>query len=114
MKKINRWQVAVVFLLCFFLIAGVVEYTRFHNLRIKGWLFGDTSWTGQQSWQVAGKVDTLLVSGIDEDCYLFLQADSVTCKVPLYVFDLVDDTAFVKCDSSLTTDNGYDWMVIRQ
>lgn len=113
----NKFIVMLAFvLICFLLLGAAKEYKRITNLRVKGWLFGDTSWCGQRSWAKAGTVDTLVVAGIGDgaDCYIYLQADSLTCKAPLYVFTVEDDTVFVKCDSSLTTSFDYNWMIIRK
>jgi len=115
MNKLKKWQLLVIVLLAFVMTAGVVEYRRYTNLRVKGWLFGDSTWCGLRTWDKTGTVDTLAVSGIDTTCYFFaFPADSST-KYALHGYIGRDgDTVFVRSDTSLTADERkYNWMVIR-
>lgn len=115
MKKMNRWQLLLVLVLAFMMLAAAVEYRRYTNLRIKGWLFADTSWAGLRTWNKTGTVDTLVVSGIDTTCYFFaFPADSST-KYALHSYiSRKNDTVFVRSDTSLTaSERKYNWMVLR-
>ena len=47
LKKINNWQLLFIILLAFLMLAAAKEYERATNLRVKGWLFGDSTWCGK-------------------------------------------------------------------
>jgi len=95
-------------------IAAIKEYRRITNLRVKGWLFGDTTWCGRATWGSAASLDTVAVSGIDTNCYIFLTWVDSAYTGPLsgYV-SRNGDSIFVKTDSAVTTSDRYNWMVIR-
>lgn len=110
-KILNVALIVIVFISVF---AGVVEYDRSTNLRVKGWLFGDTSWTGLETWTNAAAIDTVVIAGVDTTCYVFITPVDVTPKAPLYAnISRNGDSVFVTCDSTLGTTNKYNWMVIR-
>jgi hypothetical protein len=91
-------------------------YKVITNLQLKGWVFGASTWRGQKAWDNDGaSLDTLVLAGLDRDCYVYVTADSVSPKAPLFVFDIAadGDSAFIKCDSTVSSDLNYNWMVIR-
>ena len=112
--KFNKWKWLSIILLCVFLMAGAKEYGRETNLRIKGWLLTDTTWSGLETWGKTGTVDTLVVAGIDTTFYFFVNAVDSTSKGPLHGYiSRNDDTVFVRCDSSLTAaEFKYNWIAL--
>ena len=113
--KNKYFVILTVLVMCFLIMASAVEYRRIHNLRVKGWLFGDTTWCGLETWATTGTVDTLVASGVDTTCYFFVTSVDSTSKAPLFGdIGRKNDTVFVKCDSSVTADElKYCWMIIR-
>jgi len=107
-------NILLILVIALFCMGAVKEYRRSTNLRVKGWLFGDTTWSGLETVANVAAVDTVVVAGIDTTCYVFITAIDITPKAPLYAnISRNGDSIFVTCDSTLAVTNKYNWMVIR-
>lgn len=118
MRTKNIWVIMIaVVLISLFAVLGSQSITKVErNLQVKGWLFGnasDKTWAGQTTWVTTGTADTLLVSGVDTTCVVFLAPKTATGTLR-YDIATAGDTIFVTSSGSETggTDK-YAWIVIR-
>jgi len=83
------------------------------NYQIRGFLYGkDAQFAGERAWGTTGTADTLIVTGVDTSCVVFLtsKSDSV-----YFYYDVgSSDTIFVTSNQSLTaTTDKYSYLVIK-
>ena len=95
-------------------IAAIKEYRRLVNLRVKGWLFGDTSWSKIVTWTYTGTLDTVAMSGVDTTCIVSITPIDSVFRYPLCPrISRNDDSIFVESDTSVFTNNKYSLIIIR-
>lgn len=83
-----------------------------YNLQVKGYLFGTSTLRGEQTWGYNGTLDTLVVSGVDANCYVYLTP--LTATGVLSVTSVVADTIFVTSSTSETaTTDKYNYLILR-
>lgn len=82
------------------------------NLQVKGYLFGTITLRGERTWGVNGTADTLIIAGVDTNCFVYLTP--LTATGTLRVNSVVDDTIFVVSSGSETaaTDK-YNYLIVR-
>jgi len=86
----------------------------FNNILLDGWIFApDQSLAGQRTWNTTGTLDTLLISGVDTTCVVFLTAKTATGTLR-YDVATAGDTVFVTSSGSETggTDK-YNYFILR-
>jgi hypothetical protein len=115
LKSSRLTNILLICLIAIICIGAAKEYKRITNLRVKGWLFGDKDkWCGLKEWENSAKLDTIVCSGIDTTCMVFITGVDSTYARPLSAYICRNgDSIFVKSDSSLTSEDAYNWMVIR-
>lgn len=96
----------------FMIFTAQTPYQISTNLQVKGWLFGTSTLRGERTWATAGAEDTIVVSGVDTNCYVLLQPDTSIIGI-LRLKSLVDDTIFVTSDSSEQAGDIYNYFILR-
>ena len=107
--------VAIILLsLVFFLGDAQPIAGPFTNVQLKGWIFGgDAGIAGERTWAKSGTADTLLVSGVDITCVVFLCPKTATGTLR-YDVATAGDTVFVTSSGSETaTTDKYSYFIIR-
>jgi len=118
MFKKNGFKIGLVLILLlvlglFVLSEAVTPNRVITGLQVKGWLWGTSTIRGTQTWGTTGTADTLLVSGVDTDCYVFLQAQTAMGNLR-YTISADGDTVFVTSASSETgSTDKYNYWIVR-
>lgn len=116
-RKILIGFMALMLCILFFHQVKIVEsqsvLTRLNNPQVKGWLFGDAAqFAGEREWGTTGTADTLVVTGVDTSCAVFLTAKTATGTLR-YDIKSAGDTIFVTSSGSETggTDK-YSYLIV--
>lgn len=100
--------------LCFIFMGAAKVIDKVYNVQISGWMFGkDAQFAGERTWAKASTLDTLVITGVDTTCAVFLQAKTDTICHLKYDIRSAGDTVFVTSDSTGTTTDKYSYLVIR-
>lgn len=104
--------VAMLFMLQDINSQQIVE--RHNNPQILGWMFGkDASFAGERAWGYSGTLDTLVVSGVDITCSVYLTPKTATGTLR-YDIKAAGDTIFVTSSGSETASSDkYAYLIVR-
>jgi hypothetical protein len=84
------------------------------NYQVKGWLFGkDAQFAGERTWAKTDTLDTLVVTGVDTTCAVFLQAKTTVIKGLTYDIRSAGDSIFVESDSTGAATEKYSYLIVR-
>jgi len=88
---------------------------RLQNPMVIGWMFGQgNEFAGEQVWGYTGTADTLVITGLDTTCVVFLTAKTTDLENLYYDIHAAGDTLFVTSDSSGTADTDkYSYIIVR-
>jgi hypothetical protein len=114
MKKNLFAAIILVVLIALLFLGSAQIYQSTTNLQVKGWLFGkDNSFSGENTWGTTGTADTLLISGVDTTCVVFITPKTASGTLR-YDVATAGDTIFVTSSASETggTDK-YSYLIVR-
>jgi hypothetical protein len=106
LKILNIVLLLLVATLC---LGATKEYKRIHNLRVKGWLFGDANvWVGKRTFAATAAVDSFYKAGVDSSDFIFVMARGDSAATfPLIAKIWKDDSILVRQPDSLYHDKEY-------
>lgn len=117
MKRTNLFIALLVVVIACLLLMGQAKPIAgpFTNTLLKGWVFAPSqSICGQRAWGTTGSADTLVVSGVDTTCLVFLSNKTAITGHLRYDIRAAGDTIFVTSDSSETASTDkYSYLIIR-
>jgi len=105
-----------------FLVIGLIlimtmlftgQMNRLWNPQVKGFLYGsDAQFAGERLWATTGTLDTLVVSGVDTTCTVYLTPKTATGTLR-YDVATSGDTVFVTSSGSETANTDkYSYLIV--
>ncbi len=94
-------------LLIFIIITGLVQPISgpFTNTLFKGWwIVSGSKICIERTWGHTGTLDTVVITGLDTTCNVFLQPKTTQIENLIYDIQSGGDTLFVTADSAGTAD----------